>query len=73
MSYETNWLVKSITWVRAEITFSLFIMYILFNQLTGMDNNDLKMSQRCLVAAVSNKMYDAISLRRETEDMYFEM
>lgn len=38
-----------------------------------MDNNDLKMSERCLVAAVSNKMYDAISLRQKTEDMYFEM
>lgn len=33
-----------------------------------MDNNDLKMSQRCLVAVVSNEMYDAISLRRKTED-----
>lgn len=32
-SYETNWLVKNITWIRAEITFSLFIMYILLNHL----------------------------------------
>jgi len=39
-----------------------------------MDNNDFKMSQRRFpVATLSNKMYDAISLRREPEYVYFEM
>lgn len=49
MSYETNWLVKSITWIRAEITFSLFIMYILLNQLAEW----ITMTLKCRSAALS--------------------
>lgn len=48
-SYETNWLVKNITWIRAEITFSLFIMYILLNHLAEW----ITMTLKCRSAALS--------------------
>lgn len=51
-----------------------FIYVYLTYPFGGMNNNDLKMSRGVASSQIlSNKIYDAISLRREPDYTYFEM